>query len=66
MERALGLGYSAGELCEAISGNAADAWHREKKKHDLAYVLRNNGMIDDFRAKAEGEPVSIVNGWFAT
>lgn len=51
--KALTLGYSAGELCEAIDGNAQDEWHREKRKHELPYVLRDTGKIDDFRARVE-------------
>lgn len=63
--KALGLGYSVPELCEAIDGNAADPWHREKGKHELPYVLRDNGLIDNFRAKAAGGVVEIRDGWFA-
>lgn len=65
IERGLGFGYSPPELCEALDGNAADPWHREKRKHELSYVLRSNGTIDNFRAKAEVEPVKVVDGWFA-
>jgi hypothetical protein len=53
VRRALGWGYTVPELCEAIDGNAADEWHRERGKHELEYVLRNNGKIDDFRARVE-------------
>lgn len=52
--KALTLGYAAGELIEAIDGNAADDWHVEKHKHELSYVLRDNGKIDDFRERAAG------------
>lgn len=51
--KALTLGYSAAELCEAIDGNARDEWHAKRHKHELTYVLRENGKIDDFRARAE-------------
>lgn len=51
--RALAFGYSAAELCEALEGNAADEWHVTQGKHELEYVLRNEGKIDDFRAKLE-------------
>ena len=59
IEKALGLGYSAAELCEAIDGNAADGWHIDRKKHELEYVLRDAGKIDTFRelARAAGEPL---------
>lgn len=43
--------YSVEELTAAIDGNAADAWHREKGKHELDYVLRDNEKIDSFRLK---------------
>jgi hypothetical protein len=65
VERAFGWGYAPSELCEAITGNAEDDWHRERKKHELPYVLRNNGLIDGFRAKSEVKPLVIVDGWFA-
>lgn len=53
VRKALGFGYSADELCEAIDGNADDAWHRDKRKHGLSYVLRNRELIDGFRMNAE-------------
>lgn len=43
--------YSVEELTAAIDGNAADAWHRERGKHELDYVLRDNEKIDSFRLK---------------
>lgn len=48
VRKALALGYSAKDLCLAIDGNANDAWHRDKHKHELPYVLRDNGKIDTF------------------
>lgn len=62
IRRALTLGYSATELCEAIDGNASDDWHREKHKHELSYVLRDTGKIDGFRTRAE-PPEAIVDGF---
>jgi hypothetical protein len=50
--KALTFGYAPGELIEAIDGNASDDWHVEKHKHELPYVLRDNGKIDDFRERA--------------
>ncbi len=50
--KALKLGYSPADLCEAITGNATDAWHVDKRKHELSYVLRNTELIDNFREKA--------------
>jgi uncharacterized protein YdaU (DUF1376 family) len=58
---ALTMGYSATELAEAIEGNAKDDWHREKHKHELPYVLRDTGKIDDFRAKAEAAKQPLVD-----
>lgn len=55
IERALGFGYSADELIAALEGNAGDAWHRDLAKHELTYVLRDNGLIDNFRAKREAQ-----------
>jgi hypothetical protein len=43
--------YSPEELIEAINGNAGDAWHCEKGKHELDYVLRDNEKIDSFRLR---------------
>lgn len=54
--KALALGYAPSELREAIDGNATDEWHVEKKKHELPYVLRDTGKIDDFRARAKRSP----------
>jgi hypothetical protein len=50
--RHLRSGYSVPDLKGALDGNAVDDWHRERKKHELAYVLKNNGLIDTFREKA--------------
>jgi len=62
VRRALGWGYSAADLCEAIDGNARDEWHRARGKHELEYVLRDNGKIDGFRARAERSvPVLAVD-----
>jgi hypothetical protein len=44
--------HSADDLCLAIDGNARDAWYAEKGKHDLSYVFRNSGQIEDFVERA--------------
>ena len=49
--------YSPDELCEALSGNANDDWHRQRSLHALEYVLRDNGKIDGFREKAVEPPL---------
>ena len=61
--KALRLGYSSAELCEALDGNAADEWHREKRKHELSYVLRDTGKIDGFRVRAELAEEPIVDAF---
>lgn len=43
--------FTAPELIEAIEGNAADPWHRERRKHELSYVLRNPDKINEFRER---------------
>lgn len=54
VSKALG-DFSAEELIEALDGNAADKWHVERKKHELAYVFRDVDMINNFRERA-GSP----------
>jgi hypothetical protein len=49
-EKALGWGFTPVELCEAIDGNADDPWHADRGKHDLAYLFRDSGHIDNARA----------------
>jgi hypothetical protein len=61
IRRSLGLGYSADDLIAAIDGNADDEWHRAKSMHDLAYVLRNRGKIDDFRGRASNGHEPLVD-----
>lgn len=53
--------YTAAELCEAIDGNASDGWHRDRQKHEIDYVLRNNSNIDTFRAKAAAAKAPAVD-----
>jgi hypothetical protein len=57
----LRLGYSAADLCEAIDGNATDTWHVSKVKHELGYVLRDAGNIDNFRAMLESSTAPLVD-----
>jgi hypothetical protein len=45
--------YTPRELCDAIDGNAGDEWAQRVGKHELSWTLRDNGKIDDYRAKAE-------------
>jgi hypothetical protein len=58
--------YSPAELCEALEGNATDEWAQRTGKHELSWVLRDNGQIDTYRAKAEQPVVKLDGkGWFA-
>lgn len=58
--------YSPTELCEAIDGNAEDAWAKREGKHDLKWTLRDNGQIDNYRAKGSQPLVKLDGkGWFA-
>jgi hypothetical protein len=58
--------YTVAELCAAIDGNADDEWAQRTGKHELTWVLRDNGQIDTYRAKAETPIVALDgNGWFA-
>jgi hypothetical protein len=57
--------YTADELCEAIDGNADDEWAQKTGKHELGWVLRDNGQIDTYRDKAQKGVPKIVDGWFA-
>lgn len=45
--------YTVEEIRLAIDGNAFDPWHAARAKHELPYVLRDSGMIDQFIALAE-------------
>lgn len=58
--------YSPAELCEALDGNATDEWACRTGKHELMWVLRDNGQIDTYRAKAEPPAVAAVqDGWMS-
>lgn len=54
--------FTAPELIEAIEGNAADQWHRERRKHELSYVLRNADIINGFRDRATAPPPKAAQG----
>ena len=45
-------GFSAEDLCRAITANAQDQWHSEHKKHEIEYVLRNDAQVVKFMALA--------------
>ena len=46
--KALALGFSVDDLCKAITANATDPWHRDRRKHELGYVLRDADKISGF------------------
>ena len=50
------LSYSVEDVLAAISGNASDPWHKERRKHELSYVLRDNEHIDRFRLQPKPLP----------
>lgn len=56
--------FSIDQLCRAIDGNAADAWHAERRKHELTYVLRDNDTISGFldRFAQHTEPLVAGDG----
>jgi len=51
ISKALELGFSVVDLKMAITGNAQDPWHKEKRKHELSYVLRDVDHINNFVSK---------------
>lgn len=40
--------FSPVQLEHAIKGNREDEWHRQRRKHELSYVLRTNGKVSEF------------------
>lgn len=48
--------FSVEEVCLAIDGNAEDTWHRDRRKHELSYVLRDDDKISEFLEKAGAAP----------
>lgn len=60
--------YTVAELRDAIDGNADSEWEQRVGKHELTYILRDNSMIDNYRAKAQATPQGMEldgHGWFA-
>lgn len=60
--------YTVAELRDAIDGNADSEWEQRVGKHELTYILRDNSMIDNYRAKAQATPQGVTldgQGWFA-
>lgn len=59
VKKALGWGFTADQLKAALGANAADAWHRTHKKHELEYVFRTEDKVRGWleRATTEDEPV---------
>lgn len=46
-------GYSVEELQHAIKGNFAAPWYRERDKHELEFILRNQSKVEKFLNKYE-------------
>jgi hypothetical protein len=59
VKKALGWGFTVDQLKAVLSANAADAWHRTHKKHELEYVFRTEDKVRGWleRATTEDEPV---------
>lgn len=58
-------GYSAEELCRAIDGCFGDSWHRDRDKHELEYIVRDQSKVEDFLNRAErngGPPEARPDG----
>lgn len=55
-------GFSAEQLCQAISGNAQDEWHRQRHKHELSYVLREAGKISEFADRWQSLVTAAMSG----
>lgn len=45
-------GYSPEELCRAIDGNFSDDWYRDRDKHELEFIVRNQSRVEEFLSKA--------------
>lgn len=55
-------GFTPEQLCQAISGNGHDAWHQERRKHELSYVLRDAGKISEFAEKWQTALAAVTAG----
>jgi len=55
-------GASAEDLKHAITGNARDPWHRDKRKHELAYVFRNADKVNEFLDKYHDQESPATDG----
>lgn len=58
MDARLEEGYTPEELMRAIDGCFDSDWHRERGKHELEFILRNQSKVEQFLTKAEegGKP----------
>lgn len=58
-------GYSPEELCRAIDGNFSDDWYRDRDKHELEFIVRNQSRVEEFLSKAgRSEQTSARGGGF--
>lgn len=46
-------GYTPEDLCRAIDGCFGDPWHRDRDKHELEYVVRDQSKVEDFLNREE-------------
>jgi hypothetical protein len=62
VRRHLKAGLTTTLLCDAITGNKGDQWHAAKRKHELSYVLRDEGKISEFAEKAAAIREAATSG----
>jgi uncharacterized phage protein (TIGR02220 family) len=55
-------GYSPEDLCQAIDGNAASHWHRDKRQTSLELVVRDATHVDQAIARAEAAQPAVTRG----
>lgn len=52
-------GYTVADLKAAIDGNAASAWHQDKKLDALELVVRDATHVDQFIGKAPAARITV-------
>jgi hypothetical protein len=65
VRNALKLGFTADDLCHALTGNARDLWHTQASKQDIGFVLRDTDQINNFIAKYEDQETPADAEFFA-
>ena len=70
VDKALGLGFDADELCLALDAANADPWCLETGNTGFGHVFKNAETIGRYIAKAgatglaDGEPPNALDGWY--